>query len=163
MKKSKITGFWACALYAAVLGVLSFAVGRIVPKSWFHSDRFPFRCSEKEKKLYAALRVKDWQSKVPDMSRLFKRIMPAKRINADTLSDLPRMLEETCVAEATHGILSLLGLGCMRLWKGIGGVLFAAAYILLGNVPFIIIQRYHRPRLQKLMERRRRHETGETK
>ncbi len=163
MKKSKITRFWACALYAAVLGVLSFAVGRIVPKSWFHSDRFPFRCSEKEKKLYAALRVKDWQSKVPDMSRLFKRIMPAKRINADTLSDLPRMLEETCVAEATHGILSLLGLGCMRLWKGIGGVLFAAAYILLGNVPFIIIQRYNRPRLQKLMERRRRHETGETK
>ncbi len=163
MKKSKITGFWACALYAAVLGVLSFTVGRIVPKRWFHSDRFPFRCSEKEKKLYAALRVKDWQSKVPDMSRLFKRIMPAKRINADTLSDLPRMLEETCVAEATHGILSLLGLGCMRLWKGIGGVLFAAAYILLGNVPFIIIQRYNRPRLQKLMERRRRHETGETK
>ena len=163
MKKSKITGFWACALYAAVFGGLSFAVGRIVPKSWFHSDRFPFRCSEKEKKLYAALRVKDWQSKVPDMSRLFKRIMPAKRINADTLSDLPRMLEETCVAEATHGILSLLGLGCMRLWKGIGGVLFAAAYILLGNVPFIIIQRYNRPRLQKLMERRRRHETGETK
>ena len=163
MKKSKITRFWACALYAAVLGVLSFAVGRIVPKRWFHSDRFPFRCSEKEKKLYAALRVKDWQSKVPDMSRLFKRIMPAKRINADTLSDLPRMLEETCVAEATHGILSLLGLGCMRLWKGIGGVLFAAAYILLGNVPFIIIQRYNRPRLQKLMERRRRHETGETK
>ena len=163
MRKNKLSGFWACAVYAAVLGVMSFAAGRIVPKKWFHSDRFPFRCSEKEKKLYAALRVKDWQSKVPDMSRIFKRIMPAKRINADTLSDLPRMLQETCVAEATHSILSVLGLGCLWLWKGIGGVLFAAVYILLGNVPFVIIQRYNRPRLQKLMERRRRHESGGAK
>lgn len=163
MRKNKASGFWACAIYAAVLGVLSFAAGRLVPKKWFHSDRFPFRCSEKEKKLYAALRVKDWQSKVPDMSRLFKRIMPAKRINADTLSDLPRMLQETCVAEATHSILSVLGLGCLWLWKGIGGVLFSAVYILLGNVPFVIIQRYNRPRLQKLMERRRRHESGGAK
>lgn len=163
MRKNKACGFRACALYAAVLGVVSFVVGRIVPKSWFHSDRFPFRCGEWEKKLYAALRVKDWQSKAPDMSRLFRRIMPAKRINADTLSELPRMLEETCVAEATHSILSVLGLGCLRLWRGIGGVLFAAAYILLGNVPFIIIQRYNRPRLQKLMERRRRRETGGVK
>ena len=148
MRKNKLSGFWSCAVYAAVLGVMSFAAGRIVPKKWFHSDRFPFRCSEKEKKLYAALRVKDWQSKVPDMSRLFKRIMPAKRINADTLrppayaaGDLRRR------GDAQHPLRARLGLPVAV--EGIGGVLFAAVYILLGNVPFVIIQRYNRPRLQK--------------
>ncbi len=163
MRKNEGAGFWACVIYAAALGVLSFVAGRLVPKKWFHSDRFPFRCSERESRLYAALRVKDWQSKLPDMSRIFNRIMPAKRINADTLADLPRMLQETCVAEATHSVLAVLGLGCLRLWKGIGGAVFAAVYILLGNVPFIIIQRYNRPRLQRLMEHRSRRETGGAK
>lgn len=41
------------------------------------------------------------------------------------------------------------------LWRGIGGVAFAAVYILLGNVPFVIIQRYNRPRLQRLYDRRK--------
>ena len=31
-----------------------------------------------------------------------------------------------------------------------------AIYILLGNLPFIMIQRYNRPRLLKLMERQKR-------
>lgn len=155
MKNRNLRGFVACAVYAAVLGVVSFLLGRVVPKNKFHADRFPFKCSEKEARLYNALRVKSWQNKLPDMSRLFKKIMPEKRMTAATLADLPRMLQETCVAEATHVSLSLLGLAMPFLWHGIGGVAFAAVYILLGNVPFVIIQRYNRPRLQRLYDRRK--------
>ena len=142
----------------AVLGVLSFVIGRLLPKSWFHADRFPYKTAACETKIYQALRVKSWQSKVPDMSRIFKRIMPEKKMTAETIADVPRMLEETCVAELTHFLLSFLGLAMLWIWPGAGGIIVTVIYILLGNLPFIIIQRYNRPRLQPLyaMQQRKR-------
>lgn len=151
-------GFWYCVIYIAVLGILSFIIGRLLPKVWFHADRFPYKTAAGEQKIYQALRVKSWQSKVPDMSRLFRHIMPAKKMTAETVADIPRMLEETCVAELTHTLLSILGLAMLWLWPGWGGIIVTIIYILLGNVPFIIIQRYNRPRLQRLyaMQQRKR-------
>ncbi len=151
-------GFWYCVIYIAVLGVLSFIIGRLLPKGWFHADKFPYKTAAGEQKIYQALRVKSWQSKVPDMSRLFRHIMPAKKMTAETVADIPRMLEETCVAELTHTLLSILGLAMLWLWPGWGGIIVTIIYILLGNVPFIIIQRYNRPRLQRLyaMQQRKR-------
>lgn len=160
MRKNKKGGFLCCAVYMAVLGVLSFIIGRLLPKSWFKSDRFPYRCNPKEKKLYDFLHVKSWQAKVPDMSKLFTHIMPAKRIDAKSLADVPRMLQETCVAEFTHSVLSVLGLAIPKLWPGVCGFITALIYILFGNVPFIIIQRYNRPRLQKLYELQQRKTGG---
>lgn len=156
MRRKSMSGPVKCLVYIIALGVVSFVTGRLLPKRWFKSDRFPFRCNEKEKKLYKALRVKDWQNKVPDMSRVFTKLMPAKKLNADTLADIPRMLEETCVAEFIHVVLSVLGFACLWLWPGFGGTAVTLVYILLGNVPFIIIQRYNRPRLQRLLARRSR-------
>lgn len=141
----------------AALGAAGFILGRIVPKHWFDSARFPYRTHAWEARLYEALRVKRWQGRVPDMSRLFTRIMPAKRITADTLRDIPRMLQETCVAELTHALLGVFGLAMLWLWPGVGGAVVTAAYIILGNLPFIIIQRYNRPRLQRLYARQNRH------
>ena len=156
MRRKSMSGPVKCLVYIIALGVVSFVTGRLLPKRWFKSDCFPFRCNEKEKKLYKALRVKDWQNKVPDMSRVFTKLMPAKKLNAGTLADIPRMLEETCVAEFIHVVLSVLGLTCLWLWPGFGGAVVTLVYILLGNVPFIIIQRYNRPRLQRLLARRSR-------
>lgn len=148
--------FLHCALYLAITGIIAFLVGRIVPKSWFQEDRFPYRSYPVEQKLYRALRVKKWQSKVPDMSRIFPFLMPAKKLTADTFADLPRMIQETCVAEMIHFLLSLTGLACLVIWPGAGSIILTMVYILLGNLPFIIIQRYNRPRLQKLLAMQRR-------
>ncbi len=147
----KMKPFFFCLLYMAVLGVLFFVIGRLLPKRWFHAERFPWRCAPFEQKLWKRLHVKQWQARVPDMSRVFRRIMPPKRLTRETFDDLPRMIQETCVAEWTHFTLSLLGLALLSIWPGIGGVCMTALYILLGNLPFIIIQRYNRPRLQKLL------------
>ena len=90
------------------------------------------------------------------MSRIFPFLMPAKKLTADTFADLPRMIQETCVAEMIHFLLSLSGLACLVIWPGAGGIILTLVYILLGNLPFIIIQRYNRPRLQKLLAMQRR-------
>ena len=64
--------------------ILSFVLGRLVPKTWFDYTRFPYRtfAFERNGKLYEALRVSRWQSRVPDMSRLFPKLMPPKKMPA---------------------------------------------------------------------------------
>ena len=42
--------FLMCLLYIAALGVLSFVVGRLIPKHWFHADRFPWVCHPAEQR-----------------------------------------------------------------------------------------------------------------
>lgn len=54
--------FLMCLLYIAALGVLSFVVGRLIPKHWFHADRFPWVCHPAEQKLWKRLHVRKWQA-----------------------------------------------------------------------------------------------------
>lgn len=148
-------GLLRCAAYAAALGIVSFFLGRLLARCTFHPERFPWRAYAWEDAVWRALRVRHWQARVPDMSRVFTRLMPAKRLTKQTSADLPRMITEACVAELTHTALSLCGLAMPLLWRGAGGMIAAAVYILLGNLPFIIVQRYNRPRLQRLFARQR--------
>ena len=62
------------------------------------------------------------------------------------------MIQETCIAQLVRVVLFVLGLGCVLIWDGPGGWITAVVYTLLGNVPFILIQRYNRPRLLHLMK-----------
>ena len=148
-----------CLCYAAGLGVVSFVLGRLVPKGWFDYRRFPYRsfAFEKGGKLYEAIGIAKWQSRVPDMSRVFPKLMPAKKVPArPDEQTLLVMIRETCAAEATHALLILAGLGLLAIWPGAGGILLYLIYAIFGNLVFLIIQRYNRPRLQKLLERQTR-------
>ena len=145
-----------CFAYAAALGVLSFFLGRLLPKRWLHPEKFPFRTYAWEDRLWKALQIRKWQAKVPDMSRLFKKLMPEKKLTQQTVQELPLMIEETCVAELTHGLLCIAGLALLAIWPGIGGIILTVIYIVFGNLPFLLIQRYNRPRLQKLLARQTR-------
>jgi glycosyl-4,4'-diaponeurosporenoate acyltransferase len=84
--------------------------------------------------------------------------MPAKAITGrKTSAELERMLQETCVAEWIHVLLGLLGFGCLWLWPGWGGMMAALVYF-VGNLPFVLVQRYNRPRLRRLLERTKNRE-----
>ena len=148
--------FLLCLTYIATLGLVSFLLGRELPKSWLRPDAFPFRTYAWEETLWKALKIRSWQAKVPDMSKVFPKLMPAKALTQKTAQNLPLMIEETCVAELTHGLLCFAGLYLLKIWPGIGGVILTVIYILLGNLPFLLIQRYNRPRLQRLLEKQSR-------
>jgi len=144
-----------CLVYLALIGAGSFALGRILPKRWFRWDRFPYSAFRWEHKgaVYQRLGIRHWQSRIPDMSRILPGIMPAKKISGPVSRlQLETMLRETCVAEWIHALLGLLGFGCLRLWPGPGGVMVSVLY-LLGNLPFILVQRFNRPRLVRLLHR----------
>lgn len=148
-----------CLIYIALSGAVSFVLGRILPKRIFHPDRFPYRTLkvEKEGKLYLKININHWQSVLPDMSRILPGLMPAKRImHRPTDAQLVCMIRETCVAEFIHVLLCVSGAALIWIWPGLGGVLVYALYVLLGNVPFILIQRYNRPRLIAILQASRR-------
>ena len=85
------------------------------------------------------------------MSKLLP-FLPRKAVTSRSADRARLLVQETCVAEAVHLGLMALALPVLLIWPGWGGVLLAAAYA-LGNVPFILIQRYNRPRLLRLAER----------
>ena len=92
------------------------------------------------------------------MSRISKRMVP-KRVSAGVTSeDIDALVKETCVAEFVHVSLSFLSLAILSFWKNRYGVLFVTLYILIGNVPFIIIQRYNRPQLIRVSGKLKRRE-----
>ena len=50
------------------------------------------------------------------------------------------------------------------LWPGWGGAIVLAVWVLLANLPFMVIQRYNRPRLVRLaaLLRKREQKKGDT-
>lgn len=147
--------FWNCFWYLIIVSILAFFVGRILPKKWFRADLFPYRTYklEKEGRIYDKLNIRKWQNKVPDMSKVFPKMMPPKKITADCYERMPRMIQETCVAEFIHGMNCVAGLYCLKLYPGLGGIIIVLLYTFLFNLPYMLIQRYNRPRLIALSKR----------
>ena len=144
-----------CAIYLAVTGTIGFFAGRIVPKRWLKPEKGWFRSFSFERNgaVYEKLGIRKWHNKVPDMSRILPKLMPAKNLSGAYEERLPLMIQETCVAEAVHITVSIAGLRCPWLWPGIGGVTVTAIHIVFLNLPFILIQRYNRPRLIRLLKK----------
>lgn len=153
-------GIFYCFIYFLFCGALSFLLGRAFSGMEINFSAFPFRSFpfEKEGRIYQKLKIRKWQAKVPDMSRIFGKIMPEKKL--DSKPDEERilvMIRETCIAEAVHFLLILSGAGYLFIWKGAGGI-FCFLLNLFGNLVFIIIQRYNRPRFVKILEKYRKEE-----
>ena len=143
-----------CILFLASISIIGFISGRMLASFRFNASAFPFRLFEFERsgKLYDNLHIKKWQNRLPDMSRIFVRLMPAKYLSECTDSKLSAMINETCIAELTHIILALAGFLCIVICRGAFSVICSVLYF-IGNIPFIIIQRYNRPRLIRLQQK----------
>ena len=66
--------------------------------------------------------------------------------------NLPLLIQETCIAEFIHSAEGIAGFYCVSIWPGIGGFVLGMLFM-LGNLPFICIQRYNRPRMLKIWKR----------
>lgn len=153
-------GFIKCVVYLVFLGLFFFAAGRLMSKARISVDCRLFQALpfENEGRIYNKLKVKEWKGCVPDMSRIFPRVMPPKRVSCnDSSSTLELLLKETCIAEITHELLCFFGFACTLIWRGLGGFCVSVIYM-LGNLPYIIIQRYNRPKLRKLLSQVREKE-----
>ena len=141
-----------CAIYLSITGIIGFFAGRIIPRQWLNPQKglFSSFSFEKDGKIYGKLKIRRWQNKVLDMSRILPFWMPAKNLKGNYKERLQVMIDETCVAEVIHIAISIFGGYCVCIWPGIGGITVAVINILFLNLPYILIQRYNRPRLIRL-------------
>ena len=152
--------FIKCAVYLILLSLLFFVIGRLMSKVPLpvNCKLFQSMTFENEGRIYNKLKVKEWKGCVPDMSRILPSTMPPKRVSInDGVSTLVLLLKETCIAEITHDLLCFFGFACTLIWRGLGGFCVSVIYM-LGNLPYIIIQRYNRPKLRKLLSQVRERE-----
>lgn len=149
--------FLYAVLYIAALGILSHFLGQALPRAHFSAERFPYRAAQWEKggKAYEELGIKRWKDHLPDMSKIMPD-MVKKKMSAAKEQGMEVLIEETCVAECVHWALIVLSLGIFLFWRSPWSIVFWLVYNILGNLPFIIIQRYNRPRLVMLEQRRKR-------
>ena len=142
--------FWKIIRYILCTSIVVFILGRVFPRKWIFEDRFPFKSFgfEKGGRIYNKIGIMKWKTKLPDASmlitKLIPKFMPKKRL--DQSEQLIVGQHRTCIAEATHVLVAILGFGCVFIWNGIGGWIVSIVFLLF-NIPFIIIQRFNRPRL----------------
>lgn len=141
--------------YIALLGILSHVIGEALPRRWFHWDRFPYRAYgwERDGHFYESLGIRKWKDRLPDKSKHTKRTFTKEMKGHESGESLVRFLQETCVAEAVHWALLVLAVPLYAYVPTPLGLVVTLLYG-LSNLPFIIIQRYNRPRLRRVLERR---------
>ena len=154
-------GFGHAVIYTASLGVVSHYVGQALPRRWFHPDRFPFKSFrwEQEGNVYRRLGVQHWKDLVPDMSKVMPDMIPKRVSLRGTAEEAMTLVQETCVAEAVHGVLMVLSVGNYLLCQNLLGLAVTLFDALFLNLPYWIIQRYNRPKLLRLAEKLHRKES----
>lgn len=130
-----------------------------MPSNWFAYDTAFTRIRRWERggEIWQRLfGVKHWKDRLPDGGSIFIIAFQKKQLMESSTGYLRRFVIESRRAEWTHWLLippSFLFFLWNPPWVGWIMLLYALAV----NVPFILIQRYNRPRLQRLSDRKITH------
>lgn len=151
-----VTGNAAIEIVTITVGVtlyhfvMRLAVGAIVNdrmknqadyrNAWFRERRF-------ERKLYRWLRVRRWKKYLPTYDE------DAFDTRTKTVLEI---LGATCQAEVVHEIimaLSLLPIAFVPILGGAAALIVTSILAMLVDSLFVVLQRYNRPKLVRVMER----------
>lgn len=145
--------FLRFAAIVGTMGVPAFFLGEKLPRAMFDPDRFPYKSFrwENEGRIYEKLGIQKWKTHIPDMSKYIRRTFAKQGNMMRDPEHLRKMVKETCSAELVHWILIFASPVFLILMEQYG-ILSMVAYI-IGNMLFVIIQRYNRPRVQKIIQR----------
>ncbi|MEO0272275.1 MAG: hypothetical protein ABIM30_04200 [candidate division WOR-3 bacterium] len=138
--------------------VIMFFSGIIVhflPASIYDEDNLIFKPKpwEFDGRLYTTIfGIKKWKDKVPECGEFFKfnPFNKKKLAKGKDIAYIQRFILETCRAELTH-LIPILMYPVSLLWNDYPASLYVLIFILLTNFPFLIIQRYNRIRLMRVL------------
>ncbi|MBE6648971.1 MAG: hypothetical protein E7614_05570 [Ruminococcaceae bacterium] len=143
-----------CAVYLAFIGILSNFIGDTLGRDNLPFDRPPFSpfSFEKNGAFYEKLKIRFWKDRVPDMSKIRRSMVKKKVFHYRSVPELTLLAKETCVAEIIHSALIIFAIPCFFLGGALWGSVCFTVWT-LGNIPFIMIQRYNRARIISLIAR----------
>jgi glycosyl-4,4'-diaponeurosporenoate acyltransferase len=133
---------------------------------WFFGNKFPKRWFVNNKGIYKSFswedggrfyervfKIKKWKKYLPDGGDFFSNGFAKKELKAKDLEYLLTFVQEAKRAELVHW-LQILPVVIFFLfnhwWVGVIMILYAIAV----NMPCIIAQRYNRPRLERIINRK---------
>ena len=157
-----IRAVFRAVLYMAALGLLSHIVWQAIPRKWFRGERGWFHQAgwEQKGRFYERLHIRRWKTRLPDKSRVVKSMVPKRLEGHSDAEQIDILVKETCVAEVVHVALFLLSPSIYKFCKNGVGVIFSVLFG-VGNLPFVAIQRYNRPKLIRLRNRMREREESQ--
>lgn len=136
------TTFYHFAMRLVVGSIVPPCIQKPMARRWFTQKRF-------EPRMYAFLRVKQWKDHMPTYD-------PASfslRHNS-----LERIVYNSCVSEAVHAVIVLFSFVPILFslwWDALPVFLITSILAALFDSCFIIMQRYNRPRLLHILNKRK--------
>ena len=120
-------------------------------------NRLPSRCFglrapkwERDGRIYHSLGIRSWKDKLPDGGSWFAGGYEKRKLCDRNLTTLDRFAREARRGELIHwcaiGVLPLF-----KLWNSWPGMAFNAIYVVAANLPCILVQRYNRARIARLL------------
>lgn len=141
-----------------VLDGLTASLVHHLPKKWFDPYHKYLTVSKKEKKILEALGIKKWKDKIPEIGALTCDFGKGKIEDPTDSKYIYEFLIETGYAEVIHNTSCIIGFFlCLFYPPFIYVVGLPVAVInIFYNILSALIQRYNRPKLLTLYERRKR-------
>lgn len=141
---------WPIIHIACAWGGTQLRPDRFNPEAWLFRTYWFERTGAIYERLF---RIKQWKHAIPDGAAWFKAGFPKRELAEADVPYLKRFLLETCRAELVHWAV-FLAAGIFFLWNEVWVGLIMVAYGAVANVPCIVIQRYNRARLRRVIARR---------
>lgn len=150
--------FWLNCILYTVLVVVRAWIDVLIPQRFLRPEGWWFRIRdwERDGEWYRdQLRIDRWKDKLPSLRTATR--FSKKRLTEASRRYFNLFITETCRAESNH-LRAIGSVLVMRLWTPVDLWLVCLVIAVVGNVPFIMIQRYNRPRLIRALERLERRE-----
>ncbi|HWK23816.1 MAG TPA: hypothetical protein VNS08_12365 [Ureibacillus sp.] len=148
------TSFWLILCFG-----FAFLV-RYFPKSFYEKNQWFFKEYRFEKKIYKRIQVDKWKDKLPEWGSVFK--FEKKNLNQNlSISYINTFILETKYAEIGHLGMAILGFACILVNPSDYAMMaiICSTINFIIQIPFCLIQRYNRPRLNRIKLRLENKET----
>lgn len=147
-----------CFVLWPVFQILAAIIAQKLPAYFFQSSNFFFKPKhfERNGEIYNTLfKISHWKKYLPDGAAVLKSGYRKKHLSSFTTENMKRFLLESCRGELGHW-LAITPFWVFGLFLPPGGLFFMLLYALIINLPCIFAQRYNRPRIIKILEKRQR-------
>lgn len=124
-----------------------------IPIAWFNPQNILYRTYRWEKggKIYQSiLHVRSWKCYAPDGGSLYPDTFSMRRLPNYDVEYLERWLKESCRSELCHWLMILPGF-LFFFWNSVFLGWFMVFYAVVNNIFPIVIQRFNRPRMQRVL------------
>jgi glycosyl-4,4'-diaponeurosporenoate acyltransferase len=122
------------------------------PAAAFRDDTTLYRLRQFEHggRLYERFGIKRWKDRLPEAGALFTGGFSKRSVRTRDREVLQRFVIETRRAEWTHWTI-MLATPVFVLWSWWWVALLMVVYALAANLPCLLVQRYNRARLTRLL------------